>query len=178
MLTIEARKLSCFSNSRILELPQIVRRGWLRGFCKYFFILQDPCSTPTTPSHIAYMCLWLVLLIITVSSNFTVIMAIYRISYLRENAGNFFIASLALSDMLIGLFILPVRMKVKLVYSPGRSGTFFHGRCMLASKLNNKMERKSENSAFLPLPLPLFLFLKSFPIIPHPLNTKEFEKKF
>ena len=69
------------------------------------------CATPTTPSHIGYMCLWVLLLIITVSSNFTVIMAVHKVSHLRDNVGNILISSLAVSDFFVGLFLIPIKMK-------------------------------------------------------------------
>lgn len=71
---------------------------------------EEDCL-PTSPSHIGYMSLWLSLLVVTLISNLTVIMAVIKISYLRDNIGNFFIASLAVTDVLVGVIIIPIKVK-------------------------------------------------------------------
>lgn len=72
---------------------------------------NDYCSEPTTSSEIVFMCFWILLLIITVTSNLTVIMAIRHVPYLREITSNLLISSLAASDFLVGLFIIPIKIK-------------------------------------------------------------------
>ena len=71
---------------------------------------SDCFKSSTTPFHIGYLCLWVVLFIITTMSNVTVIIAIKKTSYLRENIGNFFILSLAMADFCVGIFIIPIKM--------------------------------------------------------------------
>lgn len=69
------------------------------------------CDTAPSTWHGAYFCLWVFLLIVTASSNATVITAVQTISYIRDHVGNFLLSSLAASDILVCLFIIPVRMK-------------------------------------------------------------------
>lgn len=72
--------------------------------------LNDPCNAPTTKSHIGYMFLWMVLFIFTIFSNLTVILAVQKVSFLRDNIGNYLISSLAFSDLFVGLFIIPIKI--------------------------------------------------------------------
>lgn len=74
-------------------------------------VQAEICLTNSTPSQILYLCLWAVVLCTAIASNLTVITAVHKISYIRENVGNFLISSLAFSDLLVGVFIIPVKMK-------------------------------------------------------------------
>ena len=69
------------------------------------------CNAATTTPNIIYILVWVFMLILIVTSNLTVIAAVKKISYLNQNVTNLFISSLAVSDLLVGLFIIPIKIK-------------------------------------------------------------------
>ena len=74
----------------------------------------DYCTDSTKATSAFYVLFWLLILLFTFSMNLTVIYAIFNVSYLRSSVTNFFIASLAVSDALVSLCILPVKIKFAL----------------------------------------------------------------
>ena len=56
-----------------------------KGFAAY---KEDDC-VGTSDSHIGYMCIWMMLFLLIISSNITVVLAVNKVSYLKENFGNF-----------------------------------------------------------------------------------------
>ena len=67
------------------------------------------CSLPTQPLFIVYSLFLVLIMLATVFGNILVIAAVYRYHCLRRMT-NFFIISLALSDLLVGLGNLPLRI--------------------------------------------------------------------
>ena len=69
------------------------------------------CTSTTGCLDIFYTCFLVMVIILNVSGNSCVFMLEARSRMLRKLLSNVFLASLALADILIGIFILPVKVK-------------------------------------------------------------------
>ena len=69
------------------------------------------CSSTTGLLDIFYTCFLAMVIILNVSGNSCVFMLVARSRMLRKLPSNVFLASLALADILIGIFILPIKVK-------------------------------------------------------------------
>ena len=64
---------------------------------------------PLTSEHLAYLCMWVLVFLVTLMMNGCVIACIKSLSKLRDDIDNLFICSLAFSDLLVALFIIPMK---------------------------------------------------------------------
>ena len=84
----------------------------------YFSFSTDKCMSmcreETNTISYFYHVAYILMFIITVSSNLLVIFSIFKTTKLRSNIANLFILSLAFSDLFVGLFIIPVKIKKSL----------------------------------------------------------------
>lgn len=90
---------------------------------------EDPCEQPMTSSSIAYFAFWVIVMFITVTSNLLVIIAVQKTPALKQNITNWFISSLALSDLLVGAFLIPIKIHVayhNLYFCAGQKVCLFH----------------------------------------------------
>lgn len=71
--------------------------------------LPDLCREPTTPAYIVYTVFLVIILLGTLFGNGLVVLAVFMFSKLRR-VSNFFIVSLAISDLLVALMTLPLRI--------------------------------------------------------------------
>lgn len=71
--------------------------------------IYDPCGIPTLPSYAAQVAFLLAILIVTIVGNFVVFMTVLLTHSLRVFT-NFLVASLAVSDLLVGSISLPFRI--------------------------------------------------------------------
>ncbi|XP_028519718.1 octopamine receptor-like [Exaiptasia diaphana] len=71
--------------------------------------IYDPCGIPTLPSYAAQVAFLFVILIVTIIGNFVVFMTVILTHSLRVFT-NFLVASLAVSDLLVGSISLPFRI--------------------------------------------------------------------
>ena len=69
------------------------------------------CTSVIGRLDIFYTCFLAMVIILNVSSNSCVFMLVARSRMLRKLPSNVFLASLALADILIGIFILPIKVK-------------------------------------------------------------------
>ena len=68
------------------------------------------CDKPTAPEFNAYICVWAIILAMIVFSNIFVIVSIIKVESLRQFIPNLFIMSLSMSDLCVGLFIIPFKI--------------------------------------------------------------------
>ena len=74
------------------------------------WIPQDQCSQSTSTGNIVYVIFWLFVLLIALFGNSLVCIAVSRFPTLWNNFTNHFIVSLAVSDLLVAIFLVPVKM--------------------------------------------------------------------
>ncbi|XP_066936876.1 adenosine receptor A2b-like [Clytia hemisphaerica] len=77
---------------------------------KCMSMCREEANTISYFYHVAYILMF----ILTVSSNLLVIFAILKTTKLRSTIANLFILSLAFSDLFVGLFIIPIKIKKSL----------------------------------------------------------------
>ena len=76
---------------------------------------NEHCHKATPESqYIVYFIFWLVVLLIGFFGNFAVLLSVYRSSNLRAIFTNYFIASLAVSDLLVSSILVPMNMRFAL----------------------------------------------------------------
>lgn len=68
------------------------------------------CDMPTTSGNIGYVVFWCILMAAIFSTNFFFCLAVFYSRSLLRKASNRFILSLAVSDLLMALFILPMKI--------------------------------------------------------------------
>lgn len=98
----------CFEN---MNETQRTQRVWdiLKSEKEFTNFKEENCL-PTSPSHIGYICFWLFVFIATICGNLTVILAVKKISYMREYVGNLLLSSLAVADFCVAFFIIPIKI--------------------------------------------------------------------
>ncbi|XP_004209197.3 histamine H2 receptor isoform X1 [Hydra vulgaris] len=69
----------------------------------------DECMKPTKNRFLAYFVFWIVALLVGFVANILVIFVFYQSKTLRKNVTNYFIVSLACSDLLVIVFIIPYK---------------------------------------------------------------------
>lgn len=72
-------------------------------------IALNECDMPTQPGKIVYVSIWAFIMAMIVCTNILVISAIIKVPNLRSNVANLFIMSLSLSDLCVGIFVVPVK---------------------------------------------------------------------
>ena len=75
--------------------------------CKTF---QNPCKNPTTPVNVSFVVILTAMLFMALMGNTTVIVAIIYTRKLRCSPSGMFILSLAVSDLLVAVFIVPLKV--------------------------------------------------------------------
>ena len=82
--------------------------------CHSYFENESCHKAKTEAQHIVYLIFWILVLLTGFFGNSAVVLAVNRSSNLRALFTNYFIASLAVSDLLISLIIVPLNMKFAL----------------------------------------------------------------
>lgn len=104
----------CFKNgnSTQKEHAHFLKLHFLNNSSPY---KEDECELPMfscnekmTAPYIAYIAIWSLLLATILLSNVLVLLALRKIQF---SVTNLFICSLAVSDMFVGLFIIPIKIK-------------------------------------------------------------------
>ena len=75
-------------------------------------MVQKECSKPTEGYFKFYTALWILLFIMIVMSNILIIVSVLKVHNLRKNVANLFIVSLSFSDLLVALFVIPIKISV------------------------------------------------------------------
>ena len=68
------------------------------------------CTLPTSSINVAYALFWMILLLIAVIGNSLVCFAVFHSPSLRNNLTNYFVASLAVSDFLLAVILIPLKI--------------------------------------------------------------------
>lgn len=71
---------------------------------------DDFCSRPTTSWHVVYVVFWTLVLIFGIIGNILVCFAFLQSAMLRKTITNYFVTSLALSDLFVVCFIVPLKI--------------------------------------------------------------------
>ena len=72
--------------------------------------LLEACDLPTTSGNIGYVVFWCILMAAIFTTNFFFCLAVFHSRNLLRKASNRFILSLAVSDLLMALFVLPMKI--------------------------------------------------------------------
>ena len=72
--------------------------------------VQEECSKSTEGYYNIYTALWVLLFIMIVVNNLLIIVSILKVPNLRQNVANLFILSLSVSDLFVGLFVVPFKI--------------------------------------------------------------------
>ena len=72
---------------------------------------ESKCSMGVQLEYIGYVCFLLLVFLIAFVGNSAVILSVFSSKTLRKTKTNYFIASLAFSDLLLSIFVLPVKIK-------------------------------------------------------------------
>ena len=70
----------------------------------------DPCNQSTERQYIALLVFWFIVMIVGLLGNLTVIVAVFKFRFLNSVPTNYFIASLAVTDLLVFLLVVPSNM--------------------------------------------------------------------
>lgn len=70
--------------------------------------LEDGCEIEMSTANTIYLLFWVVLLLFIVFSNLMVV--VIMLKHVTRNNTTMFLSSLAISDMLVGLFLIPIKM--------------------------------------------------------------------
>ena len=75
-------------------------------------MIEDQCAKATEGYYKFYTALWVLLFVMIVLSNLLIIISVLKVYNLRQNVANLFIVSLSCSDLLVALFVIPIRTSV------------------------------------------------------------------
>ena len=69
------------------------------------------CTASTTVANITYIFFWTIIMAAGIFGNLFVCIAMNKVHLLRENPANRFLVSLAVSDLFIAVFLVPIKIK-------------------------------------------------------------------
>lgn len=72
--------------------------------------IAGTCDEGVEPVNVVYIVFWVLLLLLIVGSNLLVIITVKKVFYLKQNITKYFITSLAVSDLLAGVSIIPIKI--------------------------------------------------------------------
>lgn len=70
------------------------------------------CSKSTEGIFMMYTGLWILLLVMILFNNFLIIISIFKVQHLRSNVANLFIVSLSVSDLFVGISVIPIKIGI------------------------------------------------------------------
>ena len=72
-------------------------------------LIEMKCSENTSPMFLLYMAFWILVFLLAFFGNLIVLLSVFRSFTLKKTITNYFIASLAASDLSVALFIVPIK---------------------------------------------------------------------
>ena len=105
-----------YTSSQILGYLNRVFNTERQGQMKFTYCgtgdqTYNACSAKTDQGNIAYIAFWIMVLMIALIANGLVCIVICKSRTLRRDVNNYFIVSLAISDLLVAVFIIPFRIQ-------------------------------------------------------------------
>ena len=85
-----------------------------QGECPTTPPINWECIEPVQTTSVLYAAFWIVVMVLTLAMNSVVIYAICTKRYLKSSVTNSFISSLAVSDILVAVCIIPIKIRFAL----------------------------------------------------------------